>query len=333
MLQSDMLGEAQRGQLGKRYFGIPVKTLCPDTMTDFDLYLPPEDGKVPVLYREHHLVITQEVLDRLSEHRVETLFIDSTQEAAYEQYIESHLGDILRDDKIRIEEKSNLLYSSAQNLVKQIMEEPRAGEMLPRAKNVVVSTVDFMLREKTALENLLKVTSFDYYTYTHSVNVFVFSVSLAQRIGWDDTDALRVLGLGALLHDVGKSQLDPGLIRWRGKLNDYQWAQMKQHPAMGERILRERGDVPEEAIDVVRHHHEKLTGTGYPDGLRDHSLSAFARIATIADIFDALTTERTYKSAIDSYPALKLMHDEMANELDPDLFKAMVFMMGNPSNW
>ena len=156
----------------------------------------------------------------------------------------------------------------------------------------------------------------------------VFSVTLASRTRDLGSD-LQDFATGALLHDIGKSSLDPSILRSTTELTDDQWQMMKKHPEFGCDILDEHGQLGEMAFTVVRHHHEKLNGHGYPDGLTNEDIPFYVRIVTIADIFDALTTKRTYKDAVGSFPALKLMHDEMSDHLDPAIFKVFVGLMGS----
>ena len=198
------------------------------------------------------------------------------------------------------------------------------------SKDLVDSTAGFLLREKSAFEQLVGLVSYDYYTYTHSVNVFIYSFSLANRAGIADEKTLREFGEGTLLHDIGKSTIDPRILRAKGKLTDDQWKAMQQHPVTGHEILKDHGLFSDLALEVTRHHHEKMRGGGYPDNLTANRLDPLVRVSTIADIFDALTTRRSYKEAMSSYRALKIMQDEMAADLDPDLFRTFVDLMGNP---
>jgi len=310
---------------------VPIRSLRVGTVTDFDLYLPADAGKPAVLFREKNHPFTEQVRQRLEESRVERLCIDISQEETYCRYVEEHLDQILGDPELDLDQKSEILYSSVQNLMREVMTDSRSPAEVRRSKNVVSSTVKFMMRERTALESLLKVVSFDYYTYTHSVNVMVFSVALAQRAGVTSLMALREWGEGFLLHDIGKSRIDAAIVNCKGVFTDEQWRIMKMHPVFGVELLSETEGVSRAAIDIVRHHHEKLTGTGYPDGLDASAISQQARICAISDIFDALTTRRAYKEAVKSFEALKLMQVEMSGELDGDLFRLFVAMMGNPS--
>lgn len=309
---------------------IPIASLRLDSIPSFNIYITSLGDQKPVLYREMNLPITGEVLRALSDNRHEFVYVSTDQEREYLHYAEQNLGGVLSDESVPVEEKSQVLYSCAQGLVAQILDEPRSKELIQRSRELVQSTTKFMVTEKSAFSHLLKLVSYDYYTYTHSVNVFVFSVTLAQRVGFTDPDLLQDFGEGVLLHDIGKSMIDPSITNCTGKLNDEQWKSMRMHPVYGYDIMREHGSLSEMALDVIRHHHEKIRGGGYPDNLKGRQIAELVRVSTIADIFDALTTRRSYKNALGTFEALKIMRDEISRDLDEDYFRAFVAMMGNP---
>jgi putative nucleotidyltransferase with HDIG domain len=282
-----------------------------------------------VLYREKNLPFKLSDLERLREGNVETLLISAGDELAYVRYVEKNLGEILSDETLDVDQKCEVLYATSRGLMREVMSDPRAGDAISRSKNLVENTYGFLHGERSAFAHLLKVTSLDYYTYTHSVNVFVFSLALAEQAADTTPDVLKAFGLGALLHDVGKSLLDSSIINSSGKLSDDDWEEMKNHPQLGLKLLTEQGEHSAIVLDVVLHHHEKMCGGGYPDDLRGDQISVFSRICKIADIFDALTTRRSYKEALRTFPALRMMQTEMKEDLDPDLFRAFVGLMGN----
>ena len=313
------------------YRTVPVASLRVDTMLIFDVHIRTAADQPPVLYRDRNLVFTSEALARIADHKHEHIFIPSGQDAAYRKYVEEHLDTILSDPNVSVAAKSEVVYSTAQSLVSDVLKEPRSQELLMRSRSLVSATTKFLTAEHTAFQHLLPLVSYDYYTYTHSVNVFVFSMSLAQRVGFTDQKLLEEFGEGALLHDIGKSQIDPEIVNCRGKLNDEQWKQMRKHPVYGYDLLSDHDKLGELALSVGRHHHEKIRGGGYPDDLVGKRIAPLVRVSTIADIFDALTTRRSYKPALESYKALRLMQDEMSKDLDPDYFRVFVEMMGNPA--
>jgi putative nucleotidyltransferase with HDIG domain len=309
------------------FLSVRLASLQPNTVLNFDLYLRPQPDAAPVFYREKSLPFTVETKKRLRDHNVEELYIFSNQEADYHHYLEHNLSSLVADYSVPLQEKTQLLYNSAHRTVDQFMSAPEAGDMIPRSKALVDNLVQFMFKEESYFSLFLATSSFDYQVYTHSVNVFVYCVSLARFLNRFDESFLREFGTAALLHDIGKSRVDPDIINCPGALSADQWTTMKKHPAWGEEILRGHGVDSEIVLDVTRHHHEKITGKGYPDGLKGDQIKPYVRISTICDIFDALTTKRPYKDAIGTFPALHLMHEEMGDDLDPELFCAFVEMM------
>jgi len=258
------------------------------------------------------------------------LFVPSGQDALYRRYIEANLNSVLADSGIPINERSEVLYNSASGLVKEAFENPRSREVLERSRALVENAVSFVFTQQASIESLLKVTSVDYYTYTHCVNVFVFSIAFSRRLELDGRLVIKQAN-GALLHDIGKCQIPASVLNAPGKLSSAEWEQMKRHPLYGHELLRGLGVTDDVVLDVTRHHHEKLTGKGYPDNLSGLEISTCARMSAISDIFDALTTRRSYKGALTSFDALRLMKAEMAQELDRDLFQTFVEMMGETS--
>jgi putative nucleotidyltransferase with HDIG domain len=234
---------------------------------------------------------------------------------------------VLNDCSIPKIERSTALYNSARGLVKEAMEDARSGDLIERSSAMIDNTVSFLYNDSESFDYLMRISSYDYYTYTHSVNVFVFMTALAQRLGYS-LEEVKDASQGALLHDVGKSELDPAIIQSKGALTDEQWVQMKLHPVYGYDILVEQGVTNDVILDVVRHHHEKIDGSGYPDGLAGDEISHWSRICTIADIFDAMTTRRSYKDVKNSFKTLRIMNDEMAGQIDMDFFKEFITLMG-----
>ncbi len=310
------------------YFPIPINIFQIDKILNFDLYIPTGKNKEYVLYRSKDLAITAEDIERLSDRGVEVLYAKDEDKLLYRKYLETNLKEILTDKNIHPEKKSEILYTVTTQVVKEMLEDPRAENLVPRSKHLVEASIYYFLHESSALECMIKVLSFDYYTHTHSVNVSMFAMFLGREVGFADTELLR-FGIGALLHDIGKCRVDPTIVNFPGRLSPEQFEQMKKHPIYGYEILTQEQNINDEIIlDVVRHHHEKLNGKGYPDRLKEDAISIYARVSAIADIFDALTTRRSYKNAFPTFDALKLMKEQMTEELDQEIFRKFVYFMG-----
>lgn len=169
----------------------------------------------------------------------------------------------------------------------------------------------------------------DRYTEGHTERVSQYSIFLGERLGFNDK-RLETLRIGALIHDIGKIGIDQNVLNKPGKLTDEERHHIEMHPSLGQEIcspLKALYDVGE----IIRGHHEKLDGSGYPDGLKGEEISLETRIVTIADIFDALTTERSYRKALPVDRAMEIMKLETSQgKLDAELiheFEAMLHEM------
>jgi len=296
-----------------------------DSVLDFELYI--QVNKQLVLYRSPDLPFTDKTRQKLLDNNVERLYIAFENKARYQRYIEKNLDKILADPHIQEEKKAGILYDTSTNLVKDVLNNPTFGENIQRSKDLVSQTVGFILKGRDAFLNLLKITSFDYYTYTHSVNVCTFAIALAQQMGFKDELFLHELGTGALLHDVGKSRISDRILNKRGGLTPIEFEIMKKHPKWGVEILEETRQVDTVCHYPVLQHHERGDRRGYPQGLSLDEMHIYSRIVAICDSFDAMTTDRVYQRAIDSFPALRIMFS-LQGAYDEHIMRAFVELMG-----
>jgi putative nucleotidyltransferase with HDIG domain len=244
----------------------------------------------------------------------------------YEAYLRSvvrgEAGGHRDGDKVRhtaIKENSKLI-------LKSLLDNPRSGEKIKESIPTVKAMVDAILANRSAASDLLSLQTYDYYTYTHSVNVAVLSVGLAIAAGLSREEIIK-LGIGALLHDVGKCMIPSTIINKTSRLDDEEYRIIKTHVPEGEQILRVSSDVPEESFLVVSQHHERLSGKGYPAGRKERDIHVFGRITSIVDCYDAMTTKRSYQPARTPFYALSIITRE-AGDFDRDLLKAFIKMLG-----
>ncbi|HWP97130.1 MAG TPA: HD domain-containing phosphohydrolase [Syntrophomonadaceae bacterium] len=166
----------------------------------------------------------------------------------------------------------------------------------------------------------------DRYTEGHTERVSQYSIFLGERLGFSDK-RLETLRIGALIHDIGKIGIDQNILNKPGKLTDEERHHIEMHPSLGQQICSPLKAL-HEVEEIIRGHHEKLDGSGYPDGLKGEEISLETRIVTIADIFDALTTERSYRKALPVDRAMEIMKLEAAQgKLDAQLFHEFQAML------
>ncbi len=317
-------------QANHEYIPVHISSLRVDSITGFDLFLQVRPDEPVVLYAERNTPFSERSRRRLQENRVEFLFISSAQQGSYRKYLESHLQAILLDPSVETEAKSEILYASAHGLMREVYENPEMDDGLARSRDLVRNTMQFMYGQRRALRHLIEAASTDYELYTHAVNGFVLGMGLALRAGIGTPKELALFGPGAMLRDLGMTKVPLAIRESTSKLTVSQFELLKQHPEIGEEMVRELGETNRLTLELVRHHHERMDGTGYPDRMEGNAIQPLVRALTVADTFDALTTRRRHQKAIGTFEALRLMKLQMTSELDSYLLDTFVRIMGNP---
>lgn len=168
--------------------------------------------------------------------------------------------------------------------------------------------------------SMLKVS--DEYTFKHSVDVATMAMVIAKTYGLSKKEIYEI-GIAGLLHDIGKSKIPKEVLNKQDKLSDEEFELMKMHSLYGYRILQEKGSISQPILLGVLQHHEKINGKGYPLGVGDDKISLYARIISIADVYDALVTERPYKKAFTQRDAIEIIMS-MTGELDITIMKSFL---------
>ena len=161
----------------------------------------------------------------------------------------------------------------------------------------------------SALIEITRLQRSDEDTFLHSIAVSALMIHLGRAIDLDE-QAARDLGMSGLLHDIGKTKIPPAVLKKAGALTDEEKRLMRHHPVLGHALLERQGSMPDVVLDVCLHHHERMDGNGYPHGLKGDAICLPARIATICDVYDALTSERPYKKAWVPAAAAKFMVEQ-----------------------
>jgi HD-GYP domain-containing protein (c-di-GMP phosphodiesterase class II) len=230
-------------------------------------------------------------------------------------------------------EAAKRTYAQGVSVTRDVMNSVRMGQgmNIGKIKRVVQGLVDQILNNETSLMGLTTIRDYDDYTFTHSVNVCIFSVALGRRLGFTRLQ-LYDLGLAALFHDIGKSRIPIGLLHKSDVLTDTEWRSLTQHPWLGVLALfqlRDQQEHPYRAMIVAYEHHMKRDLTGYPRSLRTRGLSIFSKIVAVADGFDAATSQRAYQTEPMSPAAvLQEMRDNPRRGMDPVVVKAFVALLG-----
>lgn len=224
-------------------------------------------------------------------------------------------------------------YAQSVALTKDVINSVRMGRVpsARKIKRAVQTIVDQVLTEEASLISLTTLREYDEYTYTHSVNVCIFAVALGKRIGMTKLQ-LYELGVGALMHDIGKSRVPTDLLQKSTPLDDDDWRRIVAHPWLGMLTLfqmRGQQELPYRAMVVAHEHHMRRDFSGYPRVIRPRQLSMTGKIVAVADAYDAATSRRSYQTK--PYPpsaVLQEMRDNPRRGLDPVVVKAFITLLG-----
>lgn len=198
-----------------------------------------------------------------------------------------------------------------------------AENAMPLVEEIAAS----VMRNPGALIGLARLKTADDYTYMHSVAVCALMIALSRQLGLDD-EKTRAAGLAGLLHDIGKMAVPWTILNKPGKLTDAEFAAVREHPAAGHKMLLKAKGVGEIALDVCLHHHEKMDGSGYPDGLSGDQISLYARMGAVCDVYDAITSNRPYKQGWCPAASLRKMTEWSRGHFDEAVFQAFVKSIG-----
>ena len=241
------------------------------------------------------------------------------------------------DDEIHInkdsKEMASHLYFKTLSVVSDIMESAKLKNAvgIKKAKRLVHSMVDLMVREESTLLGLTTLRSYDEYTYNHSVNVSILSIEIGQRLGYDRKE-LSDLGMATLFHDIGKIDLPIEVLNKPSEFTPEEWQIMRTHPVNGVKTLLRLKGLQEQAIRMILtsfEHHLNYDLSGYPKLASARKISLFGRITTICDCYDALTSARVYnRSPLVPDKALSYMMRKSDTAFDPLLLKTFVNVVG-----
>jgi HD-GYP domain-containing protein (c-di-GMP phosphodiesterase class II) len=236
-------------------------------------------------------------------------------------------------DRERSKERAKRTYSQSVAVTKDLMTSVRMGKSpsIKKLKRIVQSIVDQILNEETSLIGLTTIRDYDEYTFTHSVNVCIFSVALGKRLGLSKLQ-LYDLGMAALFHDIGKSRVPIEILNKTGTLTDVEWRAIAAHPWHGVLALfqlRGAQEYPYRAMVVAMEHHMKADLTGYPKPIRPRQMSMYSKIVAAADGFDAATSRRSYQTVpFNPAEVMREMRDNPRRGMDPVVVKAFINLTG-----
>jgi HD-GYP domain-containing protein (c-di-GMP phosphodiesterase class II) len=254
-------------------------------------------------------------------------FIHQDDLIKYYHLATEQLRTLISDPAIPLLNKTQKLYDVSKDIMKNFFESTGSEEVLKTSEEVMALTDQCLSEGQAKFDTIKKVINKDYFIYTHSLNVGLYCLVYGINDNMSAVD-IRCLGLGGMLHDIGKAQIDSAIINKKGSLTEEEFETIKNHPRLGQEIMESMQCYATNVIRMAGQHHENHKGKGYPNGLVGKDISLFARICKVMDVYDGLTTNRPYKKAVAPFEALITMKQEMMDELDPIILGKFIRYMG-----
>ncbi|ADG82884.1 HD-GYP domain-containing protein [Thermincola potens] len=213
----------------------------------------------------------------------------------------------------------------AERVVQNIFRDVKMGNVinLARPKKVVDEIINELLENANIIGKLSDIRILDDYTFAHSVNVCVLAISIGIALNYSRL-RLRELGIGALLHDIGKTKVPDRILLKPANLTNEEFEEIKKHPIYGYELLNNHPDLSSNSARICLQHHERINGAGYPYKFKGAEIHEYSKIVSIADVYDALTADRVYKNAVYPYEAIEVIIASSGNHFDPDLVRLFV---------
>ena len=309
----------------KTHHQIPLTTLAPECQVGIKLFLRTGKDRF-VLFLNETTILSTTKIEQLKENNVSHLYLNTSDRQGYLNYIKENLSAILANPDLTENDKASIIYETASDITEELFLKP-STESIEQTRNLVDCMIDTISQSPKTSNLLMMITNQDYYTYTHSINVGIYAVSMMRKaIPSIRETELKTLGLGFFLHDLGKARIPNSIINKKGSLDQDEWQLMQEHPAMGAKLAQEMGTDDSSIIDIILTHHERCSSSGYPKKLSRKEISMPGKICALCDVFDALTTKRSYKKALSTFEALKIIQSETPDHFEQELLNPFIML-------
>ncbi|HJV34428.1 HD-GYP domain-containing protein [Geomonas sp.] len=319
--------------MGELYVPVNIETIQAEVFPDVALYI--RSGGKFILYKSHGHNFSKQDATRLIENNVDVLFVSPQDLEVITTFMENNADSILKDDRLNSQTKGKIIYQTSINFVGDLFEHPEKVSDFSRSRRLVENLLKYLSSDCNSLQSLESVISHNYYTFVHSLQVAALSVLLHSEAYLLSHDEMLDVGIGTLLHDFGKVFLSQEILNKDGKLSQAELSAYRNHPEQGYQYLKKHTRLSDISLGVVRHHHERNNGKGYPHGLTAMAISRSAQVAAICDVYCNLTIDRTCRKALSPSMAVHLMKQEMKDSFNERLLDVLdgIVCTDNPAQF
>jgi len=299
---------------------VPISkaTLFFDAMLGMDIYASTGSEGEAKLFCAKDTPFNKTRLLEISENGRQKLYLDADCNQAYQAYLRDHWDEIADNRDLPLETRTSVMSEVVRDVLSGAFYSGNTAAIVEASQSLGDGIVKILSDEKIVLSELCAVLHHDYATFTHSANVAFYAVLLAKNIGYSLAEQNQI-AIGALLHDLGKLSVAERILTKPGRLDELEFKEVKRHPGDASRTLSSRRALNHAQLMMAYQHHEKLDGSGYPVGLLGHEIHPWAKLCTVVDIFEALTSTRPYRSSTSHKVALSILVNAAEKELDTEI--------------
>ncbi len=307
-----------------RYWrAISIDSITPELFPNVALYL--KSGGNYVMYKDTERTFTMMDRQRLERNFTDFLFVRSGDMEVLNDFMEANLTALLTREDLGSEAKGKILYQTSVNCVIDMFESPEVASNLARCRNMARLILQHVSTDPKALQSLHSIIDHNFQIFVHAVQVATLSLLVHEELYDLDTDEILDVGIGSLLHDYGMIFITGEILDKNDALSDIEYHKVKQHTQKGYEYLKRCGNYSEIVLNIVRYHHERYDGNGYPTGIKGNDIPRSSQVTAICDVYTALIVDRAHRKARSHDEAITLMREEAGKgAFNPELFNNFV---------
>ena len=292
-----------------RYWrAISIDSITPDCFPNVALYL--KSGCNYVLYKNPERMFTMDDRRRMERSFTEFMYVRSGDMELLNEFMEKNMKEMLAREDMSSAAKGKVLYQTSVNCVIDMFESPEASANLNRCRSMVQNMLQHITTDNHAFESLQTVIDHNFYIFAHAVQVTALSLLVHERLFDLAPDEMLDVGVGSLIHDYGMTFITNEVLEKNDALSDVEYYKVKQHTQKGYEYLKHSGNYSEIVLNIVRYHHERFDGNGYPTGIKGDEIPRSAQVSALCDGYSAIIMDRAYRKAKTPAEAITILREE-----------------------
>jgi len=291
-----------------RYWrAISIDSITPNCFPHVALYL--KSGCNYVLYKDPERMFTIDDRHRMERSFTEFLYVRTGDMELLNEFMEKNMMETLSRDDLSSAAKGKILYQTSVNCVIDMFESPEESANLNRCRLMVQNMLHHVTSDQHAFDSLQSVIDHNFYIFAHAVQVTALSLLIHEQLFDLAPDEMLDVGVGSLIHDYGMTFISNEVLEKNDALSDVEYYKVKQHTQKGYEYLQRSGNYSEVVLNIVRYHHERYDGNGYPTGLKGDDIPRSAQVSALCDSFSAIIMDRAYRQAQSPAEAIVIMRE------------------------